>query len=413
MDSQNVFEWLWIIGCFGCGSSRIWEFMKNFNSVSEAYEALRRPQEIHGLLNGKELKSAKSVSEEQIKELISYCERGNIYILTYDDEKYPERLKSIYNPPAVLFCRGDMDCLKNRFSLSVVGTRYPSEYSARLTYALVRELCRMGITVVSGFAVGIDIIANMSAVKHGGKTIAVLGCGIDRDYPKENVKYRSEIEKNGLFISEYYPKTAGSRVTFPARNRILSGLSLGTVVMEAAVKSGALITANLALNQGKDIFVAAPHDLFDRRYGGNVKLIREGAVCLCGVKDILYEYYENYGHKIASAADEMLIDLPAGGAGSGLTENRSDKADKPAYRDLEADLMKTEKALSYQKYDPSELTGDEAAVYSLLKKAGKAVAIDDIAASCGIEISELLMLLTDLEIDGAVTSAAGQSYIAN
>lgn len=413
MDSQNVFEWLWIVGCFGCGSVRIWEFMKNFESVSEAYEALRRPQELYGMLNGKELKSAKGMSEEKINELISYCGRGNIYILTYDDEKYPERLRVIYNPPAVLFCRGDISCLENSFSLSVVGTRHPSGYSAKLTYALVKELCRMGITVISGFAVGIDIVANMSAVKHGGKTVAVLGCGLDRDYPRENTKYRPEIEKNGLFISEYYPETAGSTFTFPARNRILSGLSLGTVVMEAAVKSGALVTANLALNQGKDIFAAAPHDLFDKRYGGNVKLIREGAVCLCGVKDILYEYYENYGHKIASAADEMLIDIPAAAAADIKTENRSDTPRKSVYKDT--DHINTEKLprSPAERYDPSGLTGDEAAVYGFLKKAGKAVAIDDIAAGCGIEISELLMLLTDLEIDGAVASAAGQKYIAN
>lgn len=412
MDRQNVFEWLWIINCFGCGSVRIWEFIENFGSASEAYEALRKPQDVRNMLTAKELKSAEGVSENQINELISYCERGNIYILTIDDEKYPERLRSIYNPPAALFCRGDMTCLENDFCLSVVGTRKPSEYSVRLTSALVKELCRLGIGIISGFAVGIDITANMSAVKSGGKTVAVLGCGLDRDYPKENFKYRAEIEKNGLFISEYYPKTAGTSISFPARNRILSGLSLGTVVVEAAEKSGALITANLALSQGRDIFVFAPHDLFDRRYGGNVALIRDGAICLCGVKDILYEYYENYGHKIASAADEMLVNLPPDIPENAGT-NKKSAADNAA--ETVKSVKRTEKAepKPAEEYDPSGLTEDEAAVYGVLKRAGKAVPIDEIAEECGMDISDLLMLLTDMEIDGAVTSAAGQSYIAN
>lgn len=412
MDRQNVFEWLWIINCFGCGSIRIWEFMENFNSVTEAYEALRERKSVRSLLTGKELKSAESISEKQIDELISYCEGRDIYILTIDDEMYPERLKSIYNPPAALFCKGDITCLENDFCLSIVGTRKPSEYSVRLTSALVKELCRLGISVISGFAVGIDITANMSAIKNGGKTIAVLGCGVEHDYPRENAAYRAAIEKNGLFISEYYPKTAGTSISFPARNRILSGLSLGTVVVEAAEKSGALITANLALNQGRDIFVFAPHDLFDKRYGGNVALIRDGAVCLCGVKDILYEYYENYGHKIASAADELLVNLPREIPAGGTAADTSKKTERESTAEsfAETAYVKPEPAAEY---DASGLEGDEAAVYGILKKAGKAVPIDDIAAECGMEISELLMLLTDLEIDGAVTSAAGQSYIAN
>lgn len=410
MERQNVFDWLWIVNCLGCGNVRIWEVMGNFKSAAEARAALEDKEQRKLLLTESERRSAERTTAEQINELIGYCESHNIYILTFDDELYPERLKSIYNPPAVLFCRGDMSCLESDFSISVVGTRKPSDYSVRVTAALVRELCSFGITIVSGFAVGIDITANLSAARCGGKTIAVLGCGLDRDYPKENVQYRGEIEANGLFISEYYPQAGGTRASFPARNRILSGLSLGTVVSEAAVKSGALITANLALSQGKDIFALAPHDLFDKRYGGNVALIRDGAACLCGVKDILYEYYENYGHKIANASSAMAALFPDGNNSSAykqasridpLAEDTKEYANENAETDIPA-----------QEYDASTLEGDEAKVYGLLKEAGKPLLADELAEMCGMDISDMLMLLTDLELEGAVMSAAGQSYTA-
>ncbi|MDE7302394.1 MAG: DNA-processing protein DprA [Oscillospiraceae bacterium] len=410
MERQNVFDWLWIVNCLGCGNVRIWEVMGSFKSAAEARAALEDREQRKQLLTESERRSAERTTAEQINELIGYCESHNIYILTFDDELYPERLKSIYNPPAVLFCRGDMNCLESDFSISVVGTRKPSDYSVRVTAALVRELCSFGITIVSGFAVGIDITANLSAARCGGKTIAVLGCGLDRDYPRENVQYRSEIEANGLFISEYYPLAGGTRASFPARNRILSGLSLGTVVSEAAVKSGALITANLALSQGKDIFALAPHDLFDKRYGGNVALIRDGAACLCGVKDILYEYYENYGHKIANASSAMAALFPDGNNSSAykqasridpLAEDTKEYANENAEADIPA-----------QEYDASTLEGDEAKVYGLLKEAGKPLLADELAEMCGMDISDMLMLLTDLELEGAVMSAAGQSYTA-
>lgn len=410
MERQNVFDRLWTVNCLGCGNVRIWDIMDKFPSAAEARAALEDKEQRKGLLTESEIRSAERTSAEQINELIDYCENHNIYILTYDDKLYPERLKSIYNPPAVLFCRGDMNCLESDFSISVVGTRKPSDYSVRVTAALVRELCSFGITIVSGFAVGIDITANLSAVRSGGKTIAVLGCGLDRDYPKENVQYRSEIEKNGLFISEYYPLAGGSRVSFPARNRILSGLSLGTVVSEASVKSGALITANLALSQGKDIFALAPHDLFDKRYGGNVALIRDGAVCLCGVKDIVYEYYENYGHKIANAGAAMSAAFPEGKSSSAYRQaSRID----PLAEDTKEYVPENDEAdIPGHEYDASALEGDEAKVYSLLKESEKPLLADELAEMCGMDISDMLMLLTDLEIEGAVIPAAGQSYTA-
>ncbi len=406
MDRQNAYEWLRLINCLGCGSVRIWEVMNNFGTVSEACACLDDRSARSRLFKERELKNADRTSPEQIDELISYCESHNIYILTWDDDIYPERLRAIYNPPALLFCRGDLSCLGNEFSISVVGTRRPSDYSVRVTSALVKELAGFGITIVSGFAVGIDIAASLAAVRAGGKTIAVLGCGLDVDYPRENAQYRSEIEKSGLFISEYYPLAVGTKISFPARNRILSGLSLGTVVAEAGAKSGALITANLALSQGRDIFAVAPHDLFDPRYGGNVSLIRDGAVCLCGIRDIMYEYYENYGHKIANA------DAVFSAISDGKTNHAHSRTEAAGTLSGKVSDFREEEQPA-EEFDASELNEEEALVYSTLKKAGQPVQADDLAEMCGMDISEMMSVLTDLEIEGAVTSSAGQRYSAN
>lgn len=407
MSTEHIFEWLWIVNCFGCGNHRIWDFVSCFADISEAYETILNSDKRRKFLTDAEDKSAGRVAEEQVNEVITYCKKHNIYIMTYDDEIYPERIRSIYNPPAVLFCRGDMGCLENEFSLSVVGTRKPSDYSVKVTEALVRSLAELGVTIVSGFAVGIDIAANLSAIKGGGKTIAVLGCGLDYDYPRENSAYRKDIEANGLFISEYFPKATGSLQTFPARNRILTALSLGTIVIEAGKKSGALVSANLALGQGRDVFAVAPHNLFDTRYGGNVSLIRDGAICLCGLNDILYEYYENYGHKIANAARRSGIAVPNADPGASDTVR---KTSKKAVRSADNAADKTD---DKEDFDASVLEGDTAQVYAFLKESGKPMLADELAAEFDMDIAEMLMILTDLELEGAVSAAAGHSYAAN
>lgn len=444
LDPKNIFEWLWIVSCFGCGSNRIWDYMAEFPDVSAACETIRSSEKRKSFLTDTEIRSAERVSEEQVNELISYCMERNIYILTCDDEIYPDKFRSIYNPPALLFCRGNVEYIRDEFCLSVVGTRKPAPYSVRLTEALIGDLAGRGITIASGFAVGIDIAANLSALRKGGRTIAVLGCGLDHDYPKENIIYREIIEKNGLFISEYFPKFTGNSRSFPARNRILSALSLGTIVIEAGLKSGSLSTANHALSQGRDVFAAAPHDLFDVRYGGNVELIRGGATCLCGVNDILYEYYENYRHKLSNTvrSDHTKIteEIPEEGTGSGKNirksemgspakKTRSEKSvnrPKPERSVKGSEAAKSSKVSGTKKEHGSvrkrgrtvrkqeipAFEGDQARVYDFLINSKRAVLADELAAELEMDIPEMLEILTDLELEGAVTSSAG-GYSAN
>jgi DNA processing protein len=221
-------------------------------------------------------------------ELEKIEEDNNLNILTIFDEEYPDLLKGIDLPPIVLYLKGDLDCLKYT-KISIVGSRFCTEYGAKIAKALAFELASMGIVVVSGLALGIDSFAHSGAIKSGGRTIAVLGSGLYNVYPYENKELFNQIIKsNGLVISEFPLFTKPERYNFPKRNRIISGLSLGTVIVEASLRSGALITASYALEQGRILF-AVPGPLQSENSKGTNKLIKEGAKLVQNVDDIIEE----------------------------------------------------------------------------------------------------------------------------
>jgi len=210
--------------------------------------------------------------------------------ITIEDKDYPDSLKKIKNPPKVLYYRGSF-IKEDEKLFSIVGTRIPSDYGKEVTSKISFELAESGVTIISGMAPGIDTIAHKSAVEKGMRTIAVLGTGLDEKsiYPKNNIDLSREIIKNGgCLISELPPGTRGSTFTFPKRNRIISGLSLGVLVIEAKEKSGSLITAKYAKEQGKKLF-AVPGSIFSSNSKGPNQLIKEGATMLLSTNDILKE----------------------------------------------------------------------------------------------------------------------------
>ena len=210
----------------------------------------------------------------------------NVIKLAQDDKYYPNKLKLIYDPPELLYCLGDIRLL-NEPSIAIVGTRNASNYGKRIAYNLSQELSKRGVTIISGLASGIDSYAHEGAFKNVGKTIAVLGSGIDVIYPKENEDlYKSIIKNGGLIVSEFPLGTKPEKDNFPKRNRIISGLSDGVVVVEAKKKSGALITADLALEQGRSVF-AVPGNIDSQNSEGTNNLIKEGAVPVTSYLDIL------------------------------------------------------------------------------------------------------------------------------
>ena len=207
-----------------------------------------------------------------------------------EDKEYPEQLKNIYDPPLKLYVLGNKEIL-NQKGIAIVGTRKATEYGKKVAFQFAKELCGKGINIISGLAVGIDTYAHMGAIqpKCTGKTIAVLGSGLDEIYPKENIDLAKQIIKSGgCIISEYPIGTKPENLNFPQRNRIISGLSEGVLVVEASEKSGSLITADFALEHGREVF-AVPGNIYSNVSRGTNNLIKQGAKLVDNYMDIINE----------------------------------------------------------------------------------------------------------------------------
>lgn len=208
--------------------------------------------------------------------------------LTISDEKYPMQLRNILNPPKVLYCEGDISLL-SKPSVTVIGSRNMSEYGNIMARNITRDLTKNNICIVSGMAVGIDAVAHKTCIENNGKTIAVLGSGFDHVFPKENKGlFKKIISSGGCVVSEYAPDTVAQKRFFPERNRIVSGLSMGTVVVEATYRSGTSITAHYALDQGKKVF-CVPNCVGSKNSAGIINMLKKGAIIATTGSDILYE----------------------------------------------------------------------------------------------------------------------------
>lgn len=220
--------------------------------------------------------------EEEWEKLIN----NQVDLILISDNKYPLPLKEIHQPPLGLYIKGEL--INELPKIAIVGTRKSTNYGKQITEKLARELSEAGVVVVSGLAEGIDTFSHKSTIEAGGQTIAVLGTGFNRIFPSFNIKLAEKISKNGCLISQYYPDTIGARHQFPARNKIISGISIGVVVVEAPEKSGALITAKIALEQNREVF-AIPGSVFSQNSIGPNELIKQGAKLVSSIEDILIE----------------------------------------------------------------------------------------------------------------------------
>lgn len=281
--------------------------------------------------------------------------------LKITDAEYPELLKKIYDPPEELFLRGDAKFLNSR-SIAIVGTRNATNYGKEIAKHLSSELADCGFTIVSGLAEGIDTEAHIGALEAGGATVAVFGCGIDNIFPGKNKKLAEEIEKKGILVSEYGPGVPSAKWTFPRRNRIISGLSLGVVMVEGHWDSGAMITAKLALDEGREVFAVPGNVELDQTKGPHW-LIKQGAKLVENVDDIL---------------EEFDIKRVVGG-GSG------------------------------KKQDHTQLSSDEVKIMSCLTKEPKH--IDNISEESGSGPQETLGILSLLEIKGLAKQLPGKYFI--
>ncbi len=271
----------------GIGRARLSLLKQYFGEMDRAWQASATELEMAGLDN----RSIESIIERRPKiSLDAEMEklaRYKVTVLTQKDEAYPSRLKEIYDSPPVLYVRGRFSP-EDDWSLAVVGTRRPTYYGREVTEQIVGDLARNRITIVSGLAKGIDATAHRAALDSGGRSIAVFGCGLDIVYPRDHVKLARDVMERGALVSEFPLGTPPRRENFPLRNRIMSGLSLGVMVVEAGKGSGALITTGHALEQNREVF-AVPGSVLSSASRGTNRLIQEGAKLVLGANDILEE----------------------------------------------------------------------------------------------------------------------------
>ena len=315
---KNALYWIWLSLACGPANTEFRHLAERYDDPYELYslseEEIEQMKWISPSLRAR--LSNKSLSESE--SILRFCAPEKIDVLPYGSPEYPTLLMEISDPPVVLYVRGRMPDLSHRICLGMVGTRSISEYGTQTSYRIAYELSAANVLVVSGMALGVDGVSACGALMQGRETIAVLGCGVMVTYPREHKRLMNAIIARGAVISEYPPYEKPQRYYFPQRNRIISGLSRGVMVIEGRAKSGSMITAGLAQMQGRDLF-ALPGRVDSQGGEGPNKLIQDGAIMVTSSRDILKRYYflfkewidvDGYNHackgKIPSV-DEVLV----------------------------------------------------------------------------------------------------------
>ncbi|HEU0164920.1 MAG TPA: DNA-processing protein DprA [Thermomicrobiales bacterium] len=340
------------------GPVSIRKLLERFGSLEAAWHLDGR--RLRAALNERAVASVESTRRElDVNQLMSDLERDRISVVTLAEEGYPRLLREIHSSPPVLFYRGDL-IPEDATAVAIVGTRQVTAYGRAVAEDLAGGLARAGITIVSGLAKGVDGIAHRAALEAGGRTIAVLGGGINRLYPYEHRHLAERITTSGAVLSDYFPDSKPEGLNFPARNRIISGLSLGVIVVEAPEKSGALITVDFAADQGRDVF-AVPGPLGAERSAGCNRILRDGA-------------------RLVRSADDVLEDLRLRG---------------------QAREVEVQQALP--------LGEDERRVLAVL--TGEPMHIDDICEQANLSTPLVSAHLITMELQGLVRNAGAQHYV--
>ena len=309
MKSKDTLYWIWLSEALGAGSSAFRRVISLYDTPFDVFRAEESELEQIPDLTERAKKALCDKSLQRATDVLDLCEREEIGILTYDEDAYPRALREIQKPPMILYYRGSLPDFNRSLCVGIVGTRSMSAYGLRQAYKMSYELASAGAVVVSGMAKGIDGVAAGAALKAGGVTVAVLGCGVDVAYPTHHKPLSLEIAKNGVILSEYAPGTRPNSYHFPMRNRIISGLSQATVVVEAGIGSGSLITAKEAILQGRDVF-AIPANVGSKGADGTNGLLRDGAKMALSADDVLAPYAETLKlEAFAQSKNLQSIDL--------------------------------------------------------------------------------------------------------
>lgn len=388
--NKFITEYLWLTSKYDQCQPFFLNMIKDAGSIEALYD--RTSFKDMPYLGYRDVRLLNDKSVSKAERILEDCAKNNIDVVTYFDENYPAKLREIANPPLVLYCKGKVADFDNDLTISVVGSRKPVESSRRVTEEIVKGLVCSGVTIVSGLAYGIDYIAHTTALENRGKTTAFLAGGLDNIYPSQHYGLAEYIMSNGGLISEYPPGMRSLPQNFHLRNRLISAVSEGVLVVQAGEKSGTQITANHACDQNKDLFVV-PGDVYIFQFSNN--LIKQGAKPVTNAIDILEEYISVY-------PDKIVRDKPK-------DENVQDKAPKNSTfktNDETPVKEKTQEHTHAEHKADSNLTENERKLLTALRK-NPGSSVDDLVELTGETVAVCSSVLTILEMKGVVVKIGG------
>ena len=290
---DRIVYWIWLSMACSPSGSTFGKLIKEYPDAKDIYEAEgKRIASVIGFRNS-DRAALDNKSLDKAEEVYAFCKKHKVGLLPYYDERYPDLLRGISNPPALLYYRGKLPDFDKCFTVATVGTRSISDYGRKNAFRIAYDLASAGATIVSGMAIGIDGVAMAGAIAAGGSTVAVIGSGIDVCYPAQHLRLAREIVKEGCVITEFAPGTPPSKLNFPKRNRIISGLSRATVVFEGAERSGALITARCAKEQERSVY-ALPGNVGAKNSQLSNLLLKNGAKMCTSAEDVLNDFLDSY-----------------------------------------------------------------------------------------------------------------------
>jgi len=395
--------WIWLQKALGTGVKTD-EIVAYYKTAKEIYFASPEDRGRSGVFTKLQLQKLKETPLEVIDQVIEDCRKCGCRVLTPDSEKYPEKLRQIRNFPLVLYYYGNPDILKDRMTIAIVGTRNATKAGLTTAHRLSYSLVKSGAVVVSGGAFGIDGASHLGALNGDGETVAVLGCGFMAKYHDSAENLKKDILRKGLIITEHPPATPAHASYFPVRNRIISGLSYGVVVVECPIKSGSVITAKCALEQGREVF-AVSVNVLDSQNTGTIDLLRRfNAIPVYSCSDVLSVFeFTRPGLLDYSKIDSSPLYESAGEIDFSAVTKTSHK------KQIETKDNKEIKETKETKNEVLKLTGNAETVYKVL--SDKPMHIDDITRNIpSLSVGRIMVSLTQLEMEGLVVSDSGKKY---
>lgn len=389
--------WIWLAELPGLKSPSRLALLRHFGSPEDIFFADREELLLAEDVPQAQAELALNHDLSAADRILADCQRLGQRILTIQDAEYPQRLRNIFDPPQVLYVKGRMPVMDEEAAVAVVGTRGCTPYGIASAERLSQELAASGAVVVTGLAKGVDSAAARGALRAGGTVVGVVGNGLDVYYPWESKDLYDDVAAAGVLLSEYPPGSEPERHHFPARNRIMSGLSVAALVVEAPERSGALITARLALEQGREVY-AVPGPIDAPASVGCNRLIRDGAGLAAEGWDILRDFQERFPDKLHPAGE-----LPA------WTPLPTRRRAAPEPRRKPEPEPEPEEAPSLRTVSPEGLTDDQIALLRALEPEGP-IQVDDLIERTGIPARRVSSALTMLEIDGCVAQHDGKRY---